>query len=112
MGFEVIHQPKSKDVFSFRVIPCHSVANLMLSCPPFCSMNCVCSVFFRVIPWLMLLLLLHSVFFRVHSVANASAYASFRVIPWQIFYFYLFFFSWLILFSCNLRPNMDISEIL
>ena len=22
MGFEVIHQPKSKDVFCFRVIPC------------------------------------------------------------------------------------------
>ena len=30
MGFEVIHQPKSKDVFCFRVFPCHSVANLLL----------------------------------------------------------------------------------
>ena len=33
MGFEAIHQPKSKDVFCFREIPCSSVANLLLLLP-------------------------------------------------------------------------------
>ena len=45
MGFEAIHQPKSRCVF----FPCHSVAMLLL------VLN---SVFFRAIPWLCLILLL------------------------------------------------------
>ena len=76
MGFETIHQPKSKDVFSFRVFPWNSVAILMLSCPTVAytsgSERCVLhSVFFRVRPWLILLLIL-----GINSVANASAFAS------------------------------------
>ena len=81
MGFETIHQPKSKDVFSFRVFPWNSVAILMLSCPTVAytsgSERCVLhSVFFRVRPWLILLLIL-----GINSVANSSASAS----AWSFF---------------------------
>ena len=70
MGFEVIHQPKSKDVFSFRVFPWQMLMPLLGL--PSVSLLLLHSVFFRVNPWPMLLL---SLLLGLPSVANASAYA-------------------------------------
>jgi len=66
MGFEVIHQPKSNAVFFFREI-------LWQKCLFFFFLFRVSasafSVFFRVIPWLILLL----ISYPCSSVANSSA---------------------------------------
>ena len=60
-------------------------------------MQCFPSVFFRVNPWLILLLLLFS----------CSASASFRVNPWQMLLLILNSVA-IILFSCNLTLNLNI----
>jgi len=79
IGFEAVHQPKSRcplPSVKFRVNPWQML--LLGSVLP--------SVFFRVFPWLCFCLCLI-------SVANsASASVFFRVIPWQCFCYRLFLF--------------------
>ena len=61
MGFEVIHQPKSNAVFFFREIPLQKCLFFFFL---FRVSASAFSVFFRVIPWLMHLLLSFPVFVR------------------------------------------------
>ena len=91
MGFEVIHQLKSNAVFFFREIPFQKClfffflfrvsAFVLFRVFPCSSVaNSSASVFFRVIPWLMLLLLLSQPSLTLPAL-NAGAEIHFLIAP-------------------------------